>query len=140
MQPNQPDFDPNQPIAQPQPQTQPQPAAPQYEAPATTAAPFEALVTTSPLDTSVPPAQPQSFTRDPQTAVQPTNTAFAPSPVEPQLVTADTAPVVSSPSPAPAPTQKASHKALFIILAAVTGLVIVVAGVYLAVTLTAGSN
>jgi len=138
MQPNQPDFDPSQPVAQPQPQTQP--AAPQYEnpapqpqpyqAPVAVTTPFEALVVTSPIDNAdnvVPPAQP-------------TTAPFAPSPVEPGSGTINAAPQVSSPSPAPALAQKTSHKALFIILAAIIGLIIVVAGVYLAVTLTGSSS
>ena len=122
MQPNQPNFDPIQPTEQPQPQpqpTQPQytdpapvatPVSQPYETPTVTAAPFEALVVTSPISPEA----------------QPVDTTFAPAPVAP------TTPAV--------PAQKTSHKVLFIVLAAIIGLVVVVAGVYLAVTLTSSTN
>jgi len=135
MQPNQPDFNPNQPVTPPQTQ----PVEPQFGAPtpyttptAAPAAQFEPLAQ-QPLEAPV-----ETFNQAPISAA-PVETAFTPVPA-PVAPAAPVNPLVNDTlSPAPVLVTKKSHKVLIILLVAVIALVIVVGGVYAAFTMSGNS-
>jgi len=135
MQPNQPDFDPNQAPAQPQPQPFSAPAAP-----APTPSPAEPYP--QPVSPFGPPIEPVSSVNPfgnidaPST---PAVTPFAPTleaPIAPTDPTGQIPPAGIAPSPAP----KKSKKLLFIILGIILALLLIGGAVFAATTLTGNKD
>jgi len=136
MQPNQPNFDPNQ-TPQPQPYDTPTPEPQSYSAPAAPSpAPSPADPNPQPVNPfgpSVEPvASPNPFGNTPSPST-PAVTPFAPTPEAPIT---PTDPVGQFPPAGIAPTPKKSKKLLFIIISIIVALILAGGGVFAITTLS----
>jgi len=130
MQPNQPDYDPNQPVTPVPTPTQPQAEPPYDTSPQAYTTPVAPVQ--SPLEPTVEPVP--SF-GEPVTPVAPADNTFG---VVSEVPAAPAAvePTTQNPlAPAPVAATEKSNKTVIIILGAIAAVLVIGAGIYLAVTL-----
>jgi len=139
MQPNQPDFDPNQPPQpQPQPYEAPAPAAQSYSAPAAPSpTPSPADPNPQPVNPFGPPIEPVSSVNPFGNIDTPASPAISPFGQVPESPIAPIAPEGTLPQAgvAPTPAPNKSKKLLFIILAIIVALLLIGGAVFAATSL-----